>query len=113
MSEKNHVVEKQGDVHIDRVEDTIKRMDRENIEEIVASFDGFKMYLDDRIGIAKKIGLNDEQLAIVAEKIANYLAEHVEPKNREEKLLQELWKVGDKEERHMLAHILVKLIDQE
>ncbi len=40
---------------------------------------------------------------------SNYLAKHEEPRNSEEKLLQELWKVGDKDERHKLAHMLVKL----
>jgi hypothetical protein len=48
---------------------------------------------------------------LAAEKVEDYLAKHEEPKNREEKLLQELWKVGDKEERHKLPHMLVKLVD--
>ena len=113
MSEKNHIVEKEGTVHTDKIEQTIKRMDREDINEILANFNGFKSYLNDRMGVAKKIGLSEEQLAIMAEKIGNYLAENVDPKNREEKLLQELWKVGNKEERHQLAHLLVKLVDEE
>ena len=31
------------------------------------------------------------------------------PKNSEEYLLHRLWQVGNKEEQHMLAHMLVKL----
>jgi hypothetical protein len=31
------------------------------------------------------------------------------PRNAEENLLKELWKVGRDEEKHMLAHMLVRL----
>ncbi|PWW40008.1 uncharacterized protein DUF3243 [Paenibacillus pabuli] len=48
-------------------------------------------------------------MAKIAEKVADYLAAREEPRNREEKLLQELWNVGKEEERHMLAHMLVRL----
>ncbi|MGN7456198.1 DUF3243 domain-containing protein [Paenibacillus pasadenensis] len=93
----------------DRVKDTIGGMDESKKNEILGSFDEFKSYLGNRIDLARRIGLGDEQLAAAAEKVAGYLAEHEEPRNAEEKLLQELWKVGKEEERHMLAHMLVRL----
>ncbi|QJC51462.1 DUF3243 domain-containing protein [Paenibacillus albicereus] len=93
----------------DKVKDTIQGMDESKKDEILASFDEFKSYLGNRIDLARRIGLDDEQLAAAAEKVAGYLAEHEEPRNAEEKLLQELWKVGKEEERHMLAHMLVRL----
>ncbi|MMZ68732.1 hypothetical protein D1872_314540 [compost metagenome] len=48
-------------------------------------------------------------MARIAEKVADYLAANEEPRNSEEKLLQELWSVGREEEQHMLAHMLVRL----
>ncbi|WP_376739722.1 DUF3243 domain-containing protein [Bacillus canaveralius] len=75
--------------------------------------ENFKAYLKNRLDLGKKIGLSDAQLATTAKKFGDYLADHAEPKNREEKLLQELWKAGNEEERHKLAHLLVKLVDAE
>jgi hypothetical protein len=63
--------------------------------------------------MAESIGLSEEQMAIIAQKVADYLAGHEEPRNNEELLLQELWKLGTKEERHMLAHMLVRLAQGE
>ncbi|PLS17585.1 DUF3243 domain-containing protein [Bacillus sp. M6-12] len=113
MSEQGHVVKKNGEMDTGMVEDALKRIDPERVDDILESFGQFKSYLKHRLDLGKKIGLNEEQLAKTAEKIANYLADHVDPKNREEKLLQELWKVGDQEEQHKLAHMLVKLVENE
>ncbi len=79
------------------------------MEQILSDFEEFTAYLARRIEMGKSIGLNEEQLAMTAEKVAKYLSSHEEPRNSEEKLLQELWTVGREEERHMLAHMLVRL----
>jgi hypothetical protein len=110
--EKQHVVEKDGKVDTNQVDKAIQRMGDEKIEEITANFDSFKSYLKDKVELGKKLGLGEEQLAKTAEKVAGYLASNVEPKNREEKLLQELWKVGNEEQQHMLAHMLVRLVEE-
>lgn len=113
MTEKNHAIQKDGDLQLDQVDDTLERISPERMDSILENFESFKSYLKKRLELAEKIGLNEEQLALTTEKIGDYLAEHAEPKNREEKLLQELWVVGNKEERHYLAHLLVKLVDKE
>ncbi|MEI2329845.1 DUF3243 family protein, partial [Priestia megaterium] len=35
-----------------------------------------------------------------------------EPQNEEQYLLHQLWKVGNEEEKHHLAHMLVKLVKE-
>ncbi|MEK4003952.1 DUF3243 domain-containing protein [Paenibacillus sp. FSL H3-0333] len=110
MSEHNHVVSKDGSVTMNRVTDALDRIDPGQKEMILDNFGQFKAYLGKRIQLAQKIGLSDEQLALAAEKIADYLAAYEEPRNSEEKLLLELWKAGNKEERHRLAHMLVKMV---
>ncbi|KWX73716.1 MULTISPECIES: DUF3243 domain-containing protein [Paenibacillus sonchi group] len=109
MSEHNHVVNKDGNVTMAKVSDALDRIEPEQKDVILKNFEDFRSYLGKRIQLAQKIGLGEEQLAAAAEKIADYLAAHEEPRNSEEKLLLELWKVGSKEERHRLAHMLVKL----
>ncbi|CDN42738.1 Putative uncharacterized protein [Paenibacillus sp. P22] len=100
---------KNGAEAYDKVKETIGNMDEGKKEQILASFGEFKSYLGNRIDLARRIGLDEEQLAVAAEKVADYLAKHEEPRNSEEKLLQELWKVGKDDERHKLAHMLVRL----
>lgn len=109
MSEHNHVVKKNGDLDMSKMDDAISRIDDGEKDRILSNFDSFKSYLHKRIQLAQSIGLNDEQLAQAAEKVAGYLAANEDPRNSEEKLLQELWKVGTQEEQHKLAHLLVKL----
>lgn len=109
MSEYNHVVQKDGDVILDKVDNAINRIDEDRRDRILSDFDEFKGYLSKRINLGRSIGLNEEQLASIAEKVADYLSANEEPRNSEEKLLQELWNVGTKEERHMLAHMLLRM----
>lgn len=112
MSEQNHVFKKDGNVDLSMVDNAIKRIPQDERDDILSSFDTFKQYLTKRIELGERIGLNEEQMAKIAEKVANYLANHEDPRNREEKLLQELWKSGNKEQQHALAHMLVHLVHE-
>ena len=103
MNEQEHVIKQDGELDTKNIKSAMDKMSNERAEDILSSFDEFKSYLAERI---------EQQLAVTAEKVAGYLAENVEPKNREEQLLKELWKVGDDKERHKLAHMLVRLTEQ-
>lgn len=92
-----------------KVEKEARQTEPEKKEEILQSFDRFKDYLGDQVSKGEKLGLGEEGLAKGAERVGDYLAKNEEPRNREEKLLQELWKLGDKDQRHQLAHLLVRL----
>ncbi|MBW7460551.1 DUF3243 domain-containing protein [Paenibacillus sepulcri] len=109
MSEHNHAAFKDGEVRAEMIPDVLNRIDKDEKEKILQDFDEFRSYLASRIHMAEAMGLNEEQIAVAAQKIADYLAGHEHPHNAEEQLLQELWKVGREDERHMLAHMLVRL----
>nr|WP_241156708.1 DUF3243 domain-containing protein [Bacillus sp. FJAT-42376] len=113
MSEKHHMIDRTGDVNPGEIESVVSRIGSDKQEEILKSFEGFKTYLREKVDVGKKIGLSEEQLAKTTERVANYLANHVEPKNREEYLLKELWKSGDKEQQHALAHMLLNMVERE
>ncbi|MBD1380304.1 DUF3243 domain-containing protein [Metabacillus arenae] len=97
--------------NVEKVEQTLNHLSEDKKQDILSNFESFKDYLGDKVIKGKKLGLTEEQLAKSAEMVAGYLARYEEPKNREEKLLQELWKAGDVKERGMLAHMLVKLVN--
>ncbi|ANU09915.1 hypothetical protein A1A1_14694 [Planococcus antarcticus DSM 14505] len=96
-----------------QVEDKLKGTDDKKKEQILADFSTFINYLGDKVEIGEKMGLSEERIAQLAEKVASYLAKKEDPKNSEEYLLQRLWQVGDKEQQHMLAHMLVKLAKEQ
>jgi hypothetical protein len=108
--ENRHMVDKERDVDMGKVEDTASRMSESKKGEILSNFEEFKSYLHSKVEVGEKMGMSEETLAKTAEKVADYLAAHEEPRNSEENLLKELWKVGEQEERHKLAHMLVKLV---
>ncbi len=96
-----------------KVDSALSNMSQDKKEDILSNFDHFKKYLGDKVSLAEKLGFNEEHQAQAAQKAGDYLSAHEEPKNREEKLLYELWKAGNKEEQHKLSHMLVKLVHSE
>ncbi|WP_372780716.1 DUF3243 domain-containing protein (plasmid) [Priestia aryabhattai] len=95
-----------------KVDNKLNEMSQEKKENILSSFNEFKTYLGDKVRKGEKLGLNDDQLTLGAKKIADYLSKHEEPQNEEQYLLHQLWKVGNEEEKHHLAHMLVKLVKE-
>ncbi|ALS76125.1 DUF3243 domain-containing protein [Planococcus maritimus] len=96
-----------------KVEEKLSNTDSKKKEQILAEFSTFIDYLGDKVAMGEKMGLSEERIAQLASKVADYLAKKEDPKNSEEYLLQRLWQVGDKEEQHMLAHMLVKLAKEQ
>ncbi|CAM3239196.1 DUF3243 domain-containing protein [Filibacter tadaridae] len=94
----------------EKIKKELNQLNTEKTEEILESFTNFKQYLAEKVSKGESLGLSDEQLAKTTEIAANYLAKHEEPRNREEKVLKELWKAGSKEEQHTLAHMLLKMV---
>lgn len=96
-----------------KVEEKLSNTDNKKKEQILAEFSTFIDYLGDKVQMGEKMGLSEERIAQLASKVADYLAKKEDPKNSEEYLLQRLWQVGDKEEQHMLSHMLVKLAKEQ
>ncbi|MCQ6267023.1 DUF3243 domain-containing protein [Fictibacillus sp. WQ 8-8] len=109
-NEEKHILHKDDTVNINKVDDTVGRISDERKDEILRNFSEFKSYLHTRVALGEKLGLDEETLAKAAQKVADHLAETEEPRNAEENLLKELWKAGDENQRHQLAHMLVKLV---
>lgn len=85
MNEQNHVIHKNGQVSTDQVDSAIEKIAPEERDQILQNFDAFKEYLGKRIAMGESIGLSEEQMAKIAQKVADHLAANEEPRNREEK----------------------------
>ncbi|TDM11878.1 DUF3243 domain-containing protein [Macrococcus lamae] len=94
-------------------EEQVNNMSQEDKDQILESFNNFKGYLNKQVGRAEKLGMGDDAIVKAAEKLADYLAKNEEPKNREEKVLNELWNNAEGEEKKAIASALVKMVQQE
>ncbi|MBE3553536.1 MAG: DUF3243 domain-containing protein [Thermicanus sp.] len=77
---------------------------------VLDSFDQWKSFLHDRVEQAKAAGMSQDTIANLASHIGDYLSKEVDPKNREERLLSEMWKAADEEEQKALANVMVKMV---
>lgn len=79
---------------------------------VLENFDNWKQFLKSRVEQGKKIGLSDETISNLAYEIGSFLEERVDPKNEEQRVLKELWDVGDETDRQTIAKLMVKLTEQ-
>jgi hypothetical protein len=79
---------------------------------VLDTFEQWKTFLGKKVDLAKKTGMNEETIANIAYQMGEYLADEIDPKNREERLLKELWEVGSDEEQKILANLMVKLVEK-
>lgn len=81
--------------------------------DIDISWDNWTKMLKTAINAAEFVGLSEDRIKDAAYRLGGFLAGHVEPGNREQALLQEMWREATEEERRALASMLVKLVDQD
>ncbi|ULT58617.1 DUF3243 domain-containing protein [Neobacillus drentensis] len=67
-------------------------------------------FLADRLHHAQNEGMSEGAVSNLAYQIGDYLANQVEPKNEQERILADLWSVADKQEQQAIANMMVKLI---
>ncbi|WAH37926.1 DUF3243 domain-containing protein [Alicyclobacillus dauci] len=79
---------------------------------VLGSFDNWREFLGEHVDKAQSMGLSEEQITNVASKMGDFLADRVDPKNDEQRLLKEMWDCGNDEERRAIASIMVKLSDK-
>lgn len=82
----------------------------------MSTFDNFqdwKEFLNERVDQAQKLGMNNETISNLAYQIGDYLAENIDPDNKENRLLKELWESSDEKQQKVLAQIMVNYVDKQ
>lgn len=67
-------------------------------------------FLADRLHHAQNEGMSEGAVSNLAFQIGDYLANQIEPKNEQERILSDLWSVADKDEQQAIANMMIKLI---
>lgn len=85
-------------------------MDFEN-SKTLSDWDKWKSTLSKAVNLGEAVGLSEETIDKLAYRVGNTLTAAVDPENREERVLQELWKAGDDSDRKTLAKLIVKMVE--
>jgi predicted metal-binding transcription factor (methanogenesis marker protein 9) len=80
---------------------------------VLKNFERWKQFLSERVEQARKAGMSDETISTLASQLGEFLADKVDPENKEERVLKELWDVADESERKVIARLMVKLVSNE
>lgn len=80
---------------------------------VLDNWSQWKDFLADRLHQAQSGGMSKDVISNLAYEIGDYLANQVEPKNTEEKILHDLWSVASKEEQQAIANMMLKLVQND
>ena len=81
-----------------------------NNTEAFTEWEKWKGTLAKAVSLAEIVGLSETTIEKIGLKMGNILSASVDPENREQRLIQELWKVGDDKDRAVLTKLLVRII---
>ncbi|BCV22118.1 DUF3243 domain-containing protein [Moorella sp. Hama-1] len=74
------------------------------------SWEKWKDSLSLVVNLGEKLGFEERTMNGIALRLGNWLADHVDPLNREQRVLKELWDVADEEERQVLAALVTRMV---
>ncbi|MGG3738579.1 DUF3243 domain-containing protein [Aeribacillus pallidus] len=80
---------------------------------VLDNWQQWKHFLGDRLEQAEKAGMSEQVISDLAYQIGDYLANKVQPKNEQEKVLADLWSVASEQEQHTLANMMVRLVQND
>jgi len=79
---------------------------------VLDNFSSWKEFLSDKVGQAKDHGMSSQAITNVAQHVGDYLSRNIEPENKEERGLKELWDAASEEEQRAIASTMIKLVQK-
>ena len=79
---------------------------------MMENWHNWKQTLGSAVNLGEGLGLSEDTINNASYMVGNFLTSFVEPRNKEEALLQKLWKEADEDERKSLAKVIVKMVDK-
>lgn len=62
------------------------------------------------IDLGEKVGLTNHTMANLGSKLGTFLSHNIDPDNKEERLLKEMWNVANEKERENMTNVLIKML---
>lgn len=82
------------------------------MQTILSVFEKWKLFLSERVNQAERAGMSEELINKLAYQTGDFLSNHVDPANDQERLLKELWDIANQDEQRVIAKLMVKLVDK-
>lgn len=79
--------------------------------EADVSWQAWKKTLGKAVKTAEMAGLSENTVDQFAYRLGDFLAHNLDPANREQRLLKELWEVGGEGEKKALAKMITRLVE--
>ena len=79
---------------------------------LLQNWQQWTQFLGAQVDDAKEHGMSSKMIDKTAVQIGEYLANNVDPKNEQERVLKDLWTVSEKDEKQVLASLIVKLVQK-
>jgi len=80
--------------------------------EIGSSWHEWKKVLGEAINVSEFVGMSDDHINYAAFMVGNFLADHFDPANREQRLIKELWDQATEDEKKALASLIARMVDK-
>jgi hypothetical protein len=87
-------------------------MDLKNVDTL-KNWDKWKATIGTAVNIGEKLGMSENTIDNIGAKVGDLLNANVDPENREQRVLQELWRSGDDSDRKVLTKMLVNMVQKE
>lgn len=81
--------------------------------EFFSEWDNWKKTLGKAVNVGNKMGIDDENIVNIGSQIGDFLDKRLEPENREQRVIKELWDVASEDEQRSLTNMLVKMVKAE
>ncbi|MFT5872362.1 MAG: hypothetical protein ACI8WT_001293 [Clostridium sp.] len=86
-------------------------MDLEN--NLINDWDKWKKTLYTAVSMGETVGLSDDTITKLGSKIGDFLSSNVDPENREQRLLKELFEASSKIEQETLTRVIINMIEKD
>lgn len=80
---------------------------------VINDWDKWKKTLSAAIYMGETVGLSQNTITEVGSKVGGFLSSNVDPENREQRLLKELFDSSTKEEQKILTKVIIKMVEND
>ncbi len=80
--------------------------------DAINDWDKWKKTLSKAVSMGETVGVSDDTIKNLGVKVGEFLTSNVEPQNHEQRLLKELFDVGNEKEREVLTSMIIKMVHQ-
>jgi hypothetical protein len=80
--------------------------------ELSVSWHQWKKMLHKAVNAAENVGVSDEHISELALRLGDFLANKIDPGNREQRLLNELWNEAGEDEKKVLTRLIIRMVDK-